>query len=226
MNPISDTDSATGPEPLTLEQTRQIIDSQWARVDAALVVDESRLYTAWGGAWLVGFLGLWATSGPDALFPSARTAAFGLFFLLLVAAMAFTAMHIARATRGLRGVSATTGRMYGWSWCVSFSALPLLIFSVERMGAPMAAIDLLWTTLPALLVGVHYMMAGAMWQDRTGFVLGGWIVLSACLAALTGPPAAYLVMSLAGGGGFLVAAGWSVTRQRAQQRGGGCVSAP
>ncbi len=226
MNPISDTDSPTGPEPLTLEQTRQIIDSQRARVDAALVVDESRLYTAWGGAWLVGFLGLWATSGTDALPASARPAAFAVFFLLLAAALVFTAVHIARATRGLQGVSATTGRMYGWSWFVSFAALPVLIGSTERVGAPVSTIDVLWTTLPALLVGVHFMLAGAMWQDRTGFVLGGWIVLSACLAALTGPPGAYLVMSLAGGGGFLVAAGCSATRRRTQQRGSGCVPAP
>jgi hypothetical protein len=221
MNPISDTDSPTGPEPLTLEQTRQIIDSQRARVDAALVVDERRLYLAWGSAWLIGYLGLWATSGSDALPASARPAAFAVFFLLLVAASVFTAVHISRATRGVQGVSATTGRMYGWSWGVSFAALPVLIYSTDRVGASAATIDLLWITLPALLVGVHYMMAGAMWQDRTGFVLGVWIVLSACLAALTGTPMAYLVMSLAGGGGFLVAAGWLVTRQRAS----GCVTA-
>ncbi|MGI8535647.1 MAG: hypothetical protein ACR2K2_03945 [Mycobacteriales bacterium] len=86
-------------------------------------------------AWLVGFAGLYVTAGADPLLNVSRGAAFAVFFLLLIAAMAFTAGHVARATRGLRGVSATSGA-YGWSWLLSFAALPVLVSSVERLGPP------------------------------------------------------------------------------------------
>ncbi|MGI8535646.1 MAG: hypothetical protein ACR2K2_03940 [Mycobacteriales bacterium] len=69
---------------------------------------------------------------------------------------------------------------------------------------------------------MHYMMAGAMWQDRHGFGLGAWILISTCLGALAGLPGAYLVMSLAGGGGFLLAALWSAARRRAAEGSSGC----
>jgi len=218
----SDTGAPTEREPLTAEQTLALIDGQRAKVDAELEVAPSRLYAAWGVAWLVGFAGLYVTAGADPLLNVSRGAAFAVFFLLLIAAMAFTAGHVARATRGLRGVSATTGAMYFWSWALSFAALPLIISSVERLGAPPAAVDLLWTTVPGLLVGVHYMMAGAMWQDRHGFGLGAWVLISTCLGALAGLPGAYLVMSLAGGGGFLLAALWSAARRRAAEGSTGC----
>lgn len=224
--PTSDTGAPIERETLTPEQTLALIESQRAKVDAELEVDPSRLYAAWGGAWLVGFAGLYLSSGTDPLLDSARGVAFGLFFALLSAAAAFTAVHIIRATRGLRGVSATSGAMYGWSWMLSFASLPVILSSVERLGASPPAIDLLWTALPGLLVGVHYMMAGAMWQDRLGFALGAWILISTCLGALAGLPGAYLVMSLAGGGGFLLASLWSRAQQRSTERSSRCAPVP
>ncbi len=224
--PTSDTGAPTERETLTPEQTLALIDSQRAKVDAELEVDPSRLYAAWGGAWLVGFAGLYLTSGTDPLLDSSRGVAFGLFFALLSTAAGFTAVHIVRATRGLRGVSATSGAMYGWSWMLSFVSLPVILSSVERLGVAPPAVDLLWTVLPGLLVGVHYMMAGAMWQDRVGFGLGAWILITTCLAALAGLPGAYLVMSLAGGGGFLLTALWTGSRQRSTGLSGGCAGVP
>ena len=84
---------------------------------------------------------------------------------------------------------------------------------------------MLWTTLPPLLVGVLYMMGAAVWQDRAGFGLGAWILAITCLAALAGLPGVYLVMSLAGGGGFLAAAMWFQVRRIQLRRGRGRVGA-
>lgn len=223
-------DAAAAPDieaHLTPEQTLALIDSQRARVDAELDVDPRRLYAAWGAAWLVGFGGLYATSVDEPLVDVSRGAALGAHFVLLVAAMAYTAVHVSRATRGVRGVSATTGAMYGWSWMLGFASLPVIIAAVERVGAPEPVLDLLWTTLPGLLVGVLYMMAGALWQDWSGFALGVWILVSTGLGALAGLPGIYLVMSLAGGGGFLLAAGaFALLRARHARQSAQAARAP
>lgn len=206
---------------LTPEQTLALIDRQRERVDAELGVDPTRLYTAWGTAWLVGFGSLYGTSGTDPLLDASHGAALGLFFALQFAATVVTVVHIARTTRGVRGVSATSGAMYGWSWLLGFATLPVVISSVEELGAPPLALDLLWTALPGILVGVLYMIGGALWQDRTQFALGAWILASTTLGTAAGLPAAYLVMSLAGGGGFLFAAVWLAARRRPGHRAAG-----
>jgi len=214
MNPPSDAGAAPDLDThLTPEQTLALIDTQRARVGAELDVDPSRLYAAWGTAWLVGFAGLYATSVDEPLVDVSRGAALGAHIVLLVAAMVYTAVHVTRATRGVRGASAITGAMYGWSWMLGFASLPVIVSSVERLGASERVLDLLWTALPGLLVGVLYMMAGAMWQDWSSFVLGAWILVSTGLGALAGLPGIYLVMSLAGGGGFLLAAGFFALRR-------------
>ncbi|HZI97358.1 MAG TPA: hypothetical protein VFD41_07530 [Actinomycetales bacterium] len=200
--------------PLAAADRLALIEEQHARVASALDVDERLLYSVWGLAWLIGFAGLYATAGSDPLIDLPHEGAVGALLALLVAAAVLTAVHIARATRGLRGVSSVTGAMYGWTWMLAFAALPVLIASAERLGVSDEALDMLWTTLPGLLVGVLYMVGGALWQDRFQFGLGVWILASTSLGSLAGLPGVYLVLSLAGGGGMLAAAAWFAVRRR------------
>lgn len=202
-----------GPEIVAADRLALIAEQQ-TKVTAALDVDGRLLYGAWGAAWLIGFAGLAATAGSDPPVDLPREGALGLLLALLMAAAVVTSVHVARATRGLRGVSSVTGAMYGWTWMLAFVAMPVLITSAERLGVSGDALDMLWTTVPGLLVGVLYMAGGALWQDRFQFGLGVWILASACVAALVGLPGAYLVLSLAGGGGLLVAAAWFAVRRR------------
>lgn len=192
-----------------------LIEAQQARVVTELDVDARLLYGAWGTAWLLGFGALAAASGVDPLLPVGRGVALVALFVLLAGAMVLTGVQVARATRGVRGPSGTSGAMYGGAWLLAFASLPVVMAGVERIGAPTQVLDLLWTTLPCLLVGALYVMGAAVWQDKLQFGLGAWIIVVTGLGSLAGLPAMYVVMSLAGGGGFLVAALWFAIRGRA-----------
>ena len=50
-----------------------------------------------------------------------------------------------------------------------------------------------------------YVFAGAIWRDAAMVALGVWIVAVSVAAPFFGYPAHYLVLAIAGGGGFLVA---------------------
>jgi hypothetical protein len=74
----------------------------------------------------------------------------------------------------------------------------------------------LWSAGSGLVVGILYLVGGALWQDRVQYGLGAWILAASAAGALAGSPAVYLVMSLAGGGGFLLAAAWFAVRARSE----------
>lgn len=169
--------------------------------------------TAWGVAWLVGYLTLFLTF--DGV--TAPWWAFTVFTGLLVLAVVITAVHISRRSAGLRGESATVGAMYGWTWFVGFTAAALVFAAVARLGVTPEVIAVLSNGVSCLVVGLIYMAGGMLWREWRMFLLGGWIALAAGFASLAGAPTIYLVMALAGGGGFLLAAALDavVARRRA-----------
>ena len=90
----------------------------------------------------------------------------------------------------------------------------------ERAGVSRDIIGLLRSAGAGLVVGLLYLAGGALWQDRVQYGLGLWILLASRAGALVGTPGIYLVMSLAGGGGFLLAAA-SHSLRRAPSEGMG-----
>ena len=158
--------------------------------------------TAWGVSWLLGYLALYLTF--DGV--TSPWWAFLIFVGLLVLAMVVTAVHTARRVSGLGGDSATVGAMYGWGWIIGFVAAALIFASVARAGAGPEVMAVLSNAVSALVVGLMYLAGGMLWREGRMFALGAWIALIAGLASLIGAPTTYLVMALAGGGGFLVAA--------------------
>ncbi|WP_163541467.1 hypothetical protein [Occultella kanbiaonis] len=162
------------------------------------------IFGAWGIAWVIGYLVLYSTYDETL----ARSTAWGfvLFGLLLIGALAFTAVHVARRVSGVRGVSASAGAMYGWSWVISFAMASMLFAGLSRAGASPEVMALASNSVSALIVAVMYMAGGALWHEWRMFGLGAWVAVVGGTAALVPAPGTYLVMALAGGGGFLVAA--------------------
>nr|WP_297429553.1 hypothetical protein [uncultured Actinotalea sp.] len=187
-----------------LAVARTLIAEQRARVEAATDVDARVLFGAWGMAWLVGFTALWLALREDPVV--ARQAGFAVFGVALSAAAVVTAVHLARRSSGVRGGSAVQGAMYGWAWFLAFGGVFALGAGLDRTGAPFLLVAHAQTVVSALLVAALYMAGGAMWGDRTQFVLGAWIAVVTAAGAVVGPPHTLLVMALAGGGGMLVAA--------------------
>jgi len=181
-----------------------LIAEQRARVTAQTAVDATFLFTAWGVAWLVGFGLLWAAERE--LIPLGREAALPVFFVLLVGAGVLTAVHIGRRTAGVLGTSASQGAMYGWTWVAAFGGFAALDAALVRVDASPTVLAVVGTVVPPLLVGALYMAGGAIWSDRTQFVLGAWICAVTVVAAVVGWPHMLVVMALAGGGGMLTGA--------------------
>lgn len=193
---------------LTPEQSLALVEAQRARVAQETDVNTVLLYGAWGLAWFLGF-GLWALSegtDPVVALPSGLVGA--VFGLLIVGAAVVTMVHSMRAGRGLRGRDQVRGAMYGWTWMLAFAALFVVMWALHQQDAPEPLLRLLWPVLSCLLVAVMQMMGGAIWTDAYQFGIGAWILLCTGAGAVLGLPGFYLLMSLAGGGGFLLMAAW------------------
>lgn len=187
-----------------------LVEREQARTVRALEPDARLLYGAWGAAWLIGFVSLWAWA--TGRWEVAGAVAGAVFAGCLAVAMAVTGVHVARRTAGLRGVSSRVGAMYGWSWFLAFLTLTAILNGSWRAGVPESVLGLLWSVLSALVVGTLYLAGGALWQDKVQYGLGVWILLAGAAGALAGHPQVYLVMALAGGGGMLLTAALAALR--------------
>jgi hypothetical protein len=189
-----------------------VAESEQRRTAEQLGPDESLIYGAWGLAWLVGAGSMWLSLGPRVV-PEALAGS--VFFVCIVSAMVFTVIHSMRRGSGVVGVSARTGAMYGWAWLLGFAAVAVIQWAAADAGASPELLRVLWTALSCLIVGVLYLAGGALWQDRTQYVCGIWILVVGAAGALFGSPGNLIVMSLGGGGGFLLAAAVARLRRRA-----------
>jgi hypothetical protein len=190
-------------QPRTPDEMLALLEAERRRAAAALEPDIRLVYGVWGGAWLIGFGVLWLSAATRGT-PGPLAAA--VFAVLMTGAMVVTVVHSVRRTAGVRGRSARVGAMYGWTWGLAFAALSVIMGSANRLGVGAEAVGVLWTALAGLLVGILYLIGGALWQDRVQYGLGIWVLGCSAAGAVVGFPGCYLVMGLAGGGGFAVAA--------------------
>lgn len=208
----------TAPEELAAglspAETLALVDDHRHRTVQALTIDPRVLYGVWGAAWGVGFAAIWVTAGgPQGAYRTPPGWVGAMFGVVIVTAGVVTAVHVGRATRGVRGVSAQVGAMYGCAWWLGFAGFTALLVALARAGASEQVLAVFAPAASCLLVGVLYLAGGAVWRDRVQYGLGGWIVVVTAVGALTGLPGLYLVMSVAGGGGFLLAAAWFAVRR-------------
>lgn len=206
--------SAAGEEAeLSPEVSLGLIESQSRRALRSLQPDTAVILGAWGAAWLVGFGAMWlALSGWLALQLGAAYATYGILF---AAATLVAFAQMVRGGRGVLGPSRDTASRYGWSWLLALGAVCLLDLALEHQGLPSHLAPLLWTGSTLLVVGLLYLGGGMLWGNRVLYGLGAWILLTGAGSVALGVPGNFAVLSLAGGGGFLVAAG--IARVRSWQ---------
>lgn len=209
-DPVLDAAPDPTEPPLDPAEGLRIIAAQTARVRSR-EPDSRLIFAAWGAAWLLGYLALYLTATGRLGQPRVTdgveqpaTWAFAVFGLSIIGAMAFTVLHSVRANAGIQGVSASFGAMYGWTWCLGFVGMSVMLGGLARAGAGPEVMALASNACACLLVGVLYMAGGAFWQDRQQYAIGVWIVLVAALSVFAGLPQTYLVMAVLGGGGFFV----------------------
>ena len=199
-------DTADDDVPLDPAAGAALVAAQRARVLAATDVDGRLLFGVWGAAWLLGFGALYLVSGDRPVIDGDPAVAGWLFAGVLVAAMVVTTVHVGRRTAGVHGTSAVQGAMYGWAWSLGFLGVFALASALRAAGAEPVVVQAAMTVASPLLVGVLYMAGAAIWQDRTQFALGAWILVVTVVAAFVGLPHMLAVMALGGGGGMLAGA--------------------
>jgi hypothetical protein len=173
----------------------------------ALKVRLPPIYAAWGVAWLGGLGAMWLSVRGQQPYRGPAAVSVAILAVLIVAAIAVTMVMVTRATRGIEGISAVQGRIYGLSWPVAFAALFIIEGSLAWHGASAAVMGIIGAAGPLLITGLIYLVAAAIWLDASMAALGAWLMLVAAVASWTGPVTVLLVEALAGGGGFLLAAG-------------------
>jgi hypothetical protein len=176
------------------------------RAQRELRVGVRPVYAAWGVAWLAGLLVMWMSVRNQHPYRGPSASAGITLGILIAAAIAVTMVIVIRAGAGIGGGSALQGRLYGLSWLVGFAALFAIERSLARHGAGPQVQTVLDATGPLLVVSIIYLVAAAMWLDKSMFALGVWLALVSAVAAQAGPVTALLLEAVAAGAGFFTAA--------------------
>lgn len=203
---------------LSAAESIALIEDQQRTVGTQLEPDSRLLYAVWGVTLAVGWGLLHLGVSDAAPFQVPNLAAGVGFAALMVAAVGVTAVHTSRRVAGVRGLSNRQGAMYGVTWAVGFGALTLIMGGAERAGLPDDLIALLWGCGAALVIGLLYMAAGALWQDALQYGLGIWVLVVAAAAAASGPSYVYAVLAVGIGAGFAIACAVSTVRMAREPR--------
>jgi hypothetical protein len=204
----------------TLEQDRvlsageslALIERQQQEAQRRLRLNPALMFGLWGAAYLFGFGAVFLTYPTAISLRLPGMAAAVIIGVLFASATVTSLVTGVRAGRGLRGPSRAAGAMYGCSWTLGFCALTAVNIGVTRLGLPEDAVTVLWSGSSLLLVGVLYLAGGALFHDRFQYGLGIWMLLSGAGSVYAGVPGSFAVVSLAGGGGLLLAAGYFALR--------------
>ncbi len=202
---------------LTPEQSLALVEVQREEANRSLRVDPVPILGAWGVAWLAGFGAIYLAlpAGPGPFLPT--WAAGAILGVLFVASMVVSVGQGVWRGRGIEGPSRQVGAMYGWSWLLGLAGLYAVNFGLTHKGVPSGLLPLLWSGSALLVVGVLYLAGGMLWRDRVQYGLGAWTLVVGAASVSAGVPANFAVLSLAGGGGFLIAAGVAHVRGKRSQ---------
>jgi hypothetical protein len=127
-----------------------------------------------------------------------------VLFVLLFAALAVSTYFSGRTFRHVHGRSSVKGAMYGFSWFFAFLGMGV---TISRFNDLLPDLDqgLLWATLSVGITGTLHMAGGAVFEDRILFAVGVWILVVNMVGTVLGVGWHSLIISLAGGGGMLLA---------------------
>ncbi len=197
---------------MTAAATLAVIDAEGRRVSQRVTFNPAWINGLWAAAWFFGFGAAYLAYGPDRVIP----AWLGPIVpsVLIGVSIVASIVYGARVGAGISGPSRVVGAMYGWCWTLGFVCLTAVNVTLENRGLSETTSILLWSASSLLLVGVLQMAGGALWRDTVLYVTGVWTMLCGAGAVLVGVPGNFLVLALAGGGGFAVIAAYTTWRRR------------
>jgi hypothetical protein len=192
--------------PMDPAESLRLIERERAQAERSLTPDPRLFIWPWAVAWLIGFTLYFLRFGPDGrvLVDMPKWLPLVTLLGLMVVAGIITGLAGARAGQWVKGSSTAQGAMYGISWGVAFWGMSTVLARIsEYLPEPQA--NLLWTGVMVGLTGALHMAGGAVWNDRSLFVLGAGISAVNLVGVIIGPGWHALVLAVFGGGGMLVA---------------------
>lgn len=194
------------PDTFDARDAARVLQDQTDRAASGLAYPERLMYVVWGTAYLLGYLPMALSVGPDAVLDLPLWLALGALFVAIATGIALSIWISARASRGIRGSSATRGVLYGLSWWIAFLSVLGMSARVEALGVSQADGGVVINGTSMVIVATLFMAGGAIWLDLTQFVVGVVISLVTTVALFAGLPAYYWIMTFGVGGMLLVAA--------------------
>lgn len=192
-------------------------------VDVGLLAIRARrgqvppLPLVWALAWLPAFELVYLTvprAGRPGPWDLPEWAAWLLFVLLLGAAVLGQAGHVAGRVSTTRGLTRQLAVVLGWAWLGAFAGCLLLVAVLALAGVSGPGLEQVAVTVPALLVAALFLAGGLLWGDRTQFLLGVWLAVTAQAGAVLGVPDGAALVALLGAVGFAaVAVGPALVRK-------------
>lgn len=185
-------------------ETLALIAREQQQMNRALRGSPVSIIALWGVAWLLGFGGCYlADTGRLPTWIAAVVIA-----VLFAAAIALPIVQGTRMARGVVGPSKQVGVMYGCAWALAFGGLWAINAALSRQGLSEHTTTLLWSATSLLVVGLLYLTGGMLWREPVQYALGVWMLVAGAGSVFAGVPGNFLVLALAGGGGFLVLAAY------------------
>jgi len=195
-------DAERPPTAATAADALAIIEGQQARTAAQLRPNSVLLYALWGTVWLVIGVLYFAVAAAGLAEAAAGWSTTGL----VIAGMVISLVAGVRSSRGVRGASTVQGALWGLGWTIAMIGVGVLLGGVARLGASGPLLAVLSPAVFVFVVGVLYLVTGAVWTSRTEYVLGVWTIVVALASVYVALPGSPLVIGLGGGGGLLAAA--------------------
>jgi hypothetical protein len=169
-------------------------------------MDNRRPYLAWAATWFVGY-GAFALSGGAEPIVSLPPLAPALLLLVgLLGATVVTVVETVRGSRGVVGPDELAGTLFGIAWGTAFTALFLLITALAAVLGDQLVQTLLWPAGSAVVVGLMYLMGGAVHRDLVQYALGTLLALLGAAAVFLDSPGHYFVLAFVGAPAYVVAA--------------------
>lgn len=204
------------PADLDPRTAMSLADETAAKTAQAIFPHTPVLYFIWGTAWLVGYGAL--HGGRHGWLPLTSTTALIVLFIMLAVAMVVTTVLVVRSTAGIRGASSVQGAIYGWTWALAFVVVGLLSGTVADSIAAEDLRGMLINSIAILVVGMMYMLGGALWRDIPMTVMGIWFLVVDVVAMALGREQYLLVFLTLGVLGFYAGAVVELIRSRPHRR--------
>lgn len=197
-----------GDQPLSPADSLALIDAHQASSARRGLLSAALTLGIWGVAYLVSW-GAFYLAQKGIL---SEVLAGILTGVLMVGSIVFSAVFGVHRGHGVRGPSRVVGAMYGCSWTLGFTVLVAINVGLQNTGLTSDQVTLLWSGSVLLLAGVLFLAGGALLRSWSQYVLGAWTMITGAASVYAGVPGNFLVLSLAGGGGFLALAGFYTWR--------------